>query len=66
MATKMTVDDAIERMYKHFIIDMSAASGFDNCTLSRLRSGIYSRNRLKKYINLLNFLYYDNETEKGI
>lgn len=65
MATKITVEDVLRRMCKHKLIDMSAVSDFDITYLSRLRSGIYSRKRLTQYINLINFLYHDTETENN-
>ena len=66
MATKMTIDDALNRMCKHSLTDMCAASNFERSAISALRSGRYPRTRFEKYINLLNYLYNGVETEGGV
>lgn len=63
MAKKMTLDDALKRMCKYSLNDMAAVSNFEKCTISRLRSGVLPGKRFEKYINLLNYLYYDNREE---
>lgn len=66
MAKQINLEDALHRMSKHTLIDMSAASNFDITFLSRLRSGVYHSTKFEKYINLLNYLYHDTKTENSI